>query len=146
MTTLLHTFIAMEPRGKERPRFVRATGRTYTPTKTVRAENRIQEQVAREYKSAPCEGPLMLVVTAFLPKPKSKPKNKHCWPTSKPDWDNLGKLVSDALNGIVYRDDSQITWASVQKCYCTLSHPKPGFMVTVQTVDSEELNIAGSAQ
>lgn len=137
MTTLIHTFVAMEPRGKERPRFVRATGRVYTPAKTVRAELRIQEQVAAEYRDAPYLGPVTLVVTVYLPKPKSKPKNKPCWPTSKPDWDNYGKLVSDALNGIVYRDDSQITWASVHKAYCTILHPKPGVMITVQTIDDE---------
>ena len=29
------------------------------------------------------------------------------------DWENLSKLVSDAMNGIVYDDDSRITAAHV---------------------------------
>ena len=49
---------------------------------------------------------------------------------SVPDWDNLGKQVSDALNpepaakrlaaalvGSAYRDDAQIVWASIVKRY-----------------------------
>ena len=27
-------------------------------------------------------------------------------PTKKPDWDNIGKIVSDALNKFAYKDDS----------------------------------------
>jgi len=39
------------------------------------------------------------------------------YPTGRPDWDNLGKIISDALNGIAWRDDSQIVDASVKKFY-----------------------------
>lgn len=38
-------------------------------------------------------------------------------PKVKPDWDNLGKIVSDAMNGVVYLDDAQIVDASVGKRY-----------------------------
>lgn len=31
------------------------------------------------------------------------------------DWDNLGKAISDALNGVAYRDDNQVVSASVTK-------------------------------
>jgi len=31
--------------------------------------------------------------------------------------DNLYKAVTDAMNGIVYRDDSQIVRAIIEKCY-----------------------------
>lgn len=37
--------------------------------------------------------------------------------TSKPDVDNLAKLVKDALNGHAYRDDSQVTQLTVVKEY-----------------------------
>lgn len=39
------------------------------------------------------------------------------WPTTRPDWDNYGKLVSDAFNGLFYQDDSQIIEATVTKHY-----------------------------
>ena len=38
-------------------------------------------------------------------------------PTVKPDWDNIGKLVADALNGIAYDDDKCIVDAQVRKFY-----------------------------
>jgi Holliday junction resolvase RusA-like endonuclease len=33
------------------------------------------------------------------------------------DWDNLSKAVMDAMNKIVFRDDSQVTEVFVQKVY-----------------------------
>lgn len=38
-------------------------------------------------------------------------------PTKKPDWDNIGKIVTDALNGVAYHDDAQIVDAQVRKFY-----------------------------
>ena len=38
-------------------------------------------------------------------------------PVKRPDWDNVGKIVTDALNGVAYDDDSQIVSASVEKYY-----------------------------
>ncbi len=38
-------------------------------------------------------------------------------PTKKPDWDNIGKIVSDALNGVAYEDDKSIISAAVYKRY-----------------------------
>ena len=35
----------------------------------------------------------------------------------KPDWDNVGKTVSDALNGLAWDDDSLIAKACVSKVY-----------------------------
>lgn len=34
---------------------------------------------------------------------------------SKPDWDNIGKVVCDALNGVAWLDDSQVVDARVRK-------------------------------
>lgn len=129
------TFIAMEPRGKERPRFVRATGRTFTPSRTIKAELAIRHRVQEEYRGVLIEGPVELHVTAWLLKPKSKPRKRPCWPTSKPDWDNQGKLVSDALNGVLWRDDSQVVRCVVQKVYCDSANPRPGFQFSVFRLD-----------
>lgn len=37
------------------------------------------------------------------------------WRISKPDWDNIGKIVTDSLNKIVYLDDSQVSFVTVVK-------------------------------
>ena len=38
-------------------------------------------------------------------------------PTVKPDWDNIGKIYSDALNNIIYPDDKQIVTGITHKLY-----------------------------
>lgn len=136
------TFIAMEPRGKQRPRVVRRANCPYpvaiTPDETVIAENRIKGHVAAEWMPrAPYEGPLQIQVIARMTKPASKPKKRLCWPTGKPDWDNIGKLLSDALNGVLWKDDAQICRSFVEKKYCDSEHPTPGFALQVYAMDME---------
>lgn len=48
--------------------------------------------------------------------PKSRPKKVESEPdTIKPDCDNVGKIVLDALNGVAYDDDGQVTCLLVVK-------------------------------
>lgn len=54
-------------------------------------------------------------------------------PTVKPDWDNIGKLVSDALNGIAYDDDKSVVDAVVRKYYSD----RPRTQITVCEADTE---------
>ena len=116
------------PQGKERPRVVRDTsGRvhTYTPDKTAD-----YERLARErYKRAggvrlPDEAAVRLVVTAGFPVPKSASRKNRARmlagelrPAKRPDFDNIGKIVADALNGVAWRDDAQVVEAKLVKIY-----------------------------
>lgn len=70
----------------------------------------------------PLTGPLELVVAAFWPYPKSISEKKRRaygaqFFTSRPDGDNVAKLLGDALNNIVWRDDAQIVTLQVTKRY-----------------------------
>lgn len=70
----------------------------------------------------PFEVPLEIVVAAFWPWPKSiSEKRRRAYGSqyfvSRPDGDNILKLLGDALNGIVWRDDAQIVSASITKRY-----------------------------
>jgi Holliday junction resolvase RusA-like endonuclease len=139
----LCTFIAMEPRGKQRPRIVKRANMPYpiaiTPDQTVNAENRVQGHVQGEWQRPPLEGPLQVQITVRLLKPASKPKKKPCWPTSKPDADNYAKLVLDALNGVLWRDDSQVVRLFVEKAYCDELHPQQGVALQVHAMQIEEV-------
>ena len=56
----------------------------------------------------------------FFKIPKSwtkKQKAEAKWHIKKPDIDNLQKAVKDALNGIAYRDDSQVCKVMALKQY-----------------------------
>jgi Holliday junction resolvase RusA-like endonuclease len=70
------------------------------------------------------EEPLCLRVTVFCDVPKSKSKKFRALaladnyiPTTKPDLDNVVKLVGDAGNGIVWKDDSHIAEVHARRRY-----------------------------
>ena len=110
-----------EPRGKDRPRFDPRSGRAYTTTATVRAE----QMIVAAWLEAGCpvlDGPLRLTIEVALHRPKghwlrsgdlSAAGSRTPWPTRRPDVDNLVKLVADALNGRAYRDDALIVEARI---------------------------------
>ena len=64
------------------------------------------------------DGPLRLSIEAYMERPKSAPK-KRLYPVTKPDFDNLAKMICDALNKIVWRDDAQICECVIVKRYAT---------------------------
>jgi Holliday junction resolvase RusA-like endonuclease len=107
-------------RGKGRPRFVKATGRTYTPKETVKAELRIRA-AARAERVEPLNGPVRVHVIAVggVPKSWSKRKREEAlaahFDMRKPDGDNVLKLVLDALNGVAWHDDVQVVDARVER-------------------------------
>ena len=113
----------------------RTNGKRFFTDPKVRA---YKDAIALHAKAAGCKprkGPCTLIITAFLPIPASWSKKKQeaaLNHSSKPDWDNLGKIVSDALNEIAYEDDSQVYWASVKKVYAK----NPRLEVTVGYADS----------
>jgi Holliday junction resolvase RusA-like endonuclease len=123
------------PQGKGRPRFTR-TGRVYTPAKTKAYEKAIGWAARAVHKGDPISGPVIVRVIANMPVPKSWPKAKRASALvgdiphqSAPDIDNIMKAACDALNGIVWRDDSQITFADVTKRYST----EPELVILVKT-------------
>lgn len=119
------------PCGKGRPRFSTNNGyvTARTPQKTVEYENlvRMEYKAAMGDKHFEKEVPLNVVIKAYYMIPKSVSKKKaqemldgRIRPTKKPDYDNIGKIVCDALNGIAYYDDSQIVDAHVIKEYAQI--------------------------
>lgn len=60
--------------------------------------------------------PLRLTATFYLLRPKSKPKSEE-YPATKPDFDNLVKAITDALEGVIYTNDSRIVEAHICKRY-----------------------------
>lgn len=117
--------ILVEPVGKARPRhriFQDADGNTrvrdYTPEPTLSTQGWIQAAIRTNIVRAggkfPDDAAIKLTAIFYRLRPKSTRKN-ILKPITKPDWDNYGKLASDALNKFVYRDDAQITTAIIKK-------------------------------
>ena len=134
-------FVPGAPQGKGRPRFVRATGRVYTPAKTesYEATLRLFAHQAMAGRAPFGKGePLSCSVVATFAVPASWSNRKRLsayagtiYPTGKPDFDNVLKVLGDALNGVVWHDDAQIVGGSLAKRY----GEKPGLAVEVMTLD-----------
>lgn len=114
-----------EPQGKGRPRVGRIAGqaRMFTPEKTVRYENLITLSARQAMNGNDILlGPVMLEMVMYHPIRTSWSKKKQAAalaneirPTLKCDADNCIKAVCDALNGVVWKDDVQVTDLHVKK-------------------------------
>lgn len=131
------------PQGKGRPRFSTVCGhaKPRTPEKTVLYENLVKTEY-RQQSGIRFQDDAMLDVRifAYYPIPKSAGKKKRqamldgiIRPAKKPDWDNIGKVVCDALNGIAYRDDAQIVDSMVRKFYGEI----PRVVVVIQVYEKQ---------
>jgi Holliday junction resolvase RusA-like endonuclease len=120
-----------DPVGKQRARYAKRGNfvQTYTPDKTRNYESLIKEAAIEAMGSSePLETPVNLYLYIRAPIPKSLPKKRieACLnglekPIKKPDASNVLKSVEDAMNGVVYKDDSQIVNIHVSKVYSSVS-------------------------
>ena len=116
------------------------TGRgfAYTPKETVYYENLVKQLFRAAFPDwEPVDEAVAMEFTAILPIPKSTPAwarrlmvDGKIRPTKTPDWDNLGKIISDALNEILYRDDRQVVDGHVKKFYGEV----PGMSVSIEVL------------
>lgn len=115
--------------------------RTRTPDETIIYENLIRSEYQRQCGSARFqnEDQLDVRILAFYPVPASVSKKKRrlmldhqIRPGKKPDWDNIGKVVTDSLNQIAYRDDAQVVDAQVRKFFSE----QPRIEVTIQVAST----------
>jgi Holliday junction resolvase RusA-like endonuclease len=119
--------LAGPPQGKGRARAY-ARGpyvRLVTPEKTRSYEGMIRTAAMDALGDRPpIDAPVAFALTAVFPVPASWPERKRkqalngeIQPGKKPDLDNIAKAWNDALNGVVYRDDSLICTMTLAKRY-----------------------------
>ena len=113
-----------EPKAKARPRVTRS-GIAFTPKNTVMYENLVRTSFQQSYPDhVPLNCEIQAIITAYFSIPKSVSNKKRelmsfglISPTKKPDIDNIAKAILDSLNGIAYKDDSQIVSLLISKKY-----------------------------
>ena len=136
--TLIVTFeVEGDPVPKGRPRFARRGQfvQTYTDAKTIDYETHVAMKARQAIgASEPLQGALtvFLYLRYTIPPSYSKKRKEAClrgveYP-KKIDIDNVYKSITDAMNGIIYADDSQIVEAHILKCYSL----EPGANIMIQ--------------
>lgn len=120
-TDTIEFTILGKPMGKQRARST-SFGKMYTPVTTVQYENLIKMTYGELKRDMIQEGSIHLSIEALMPIPISWSKKKQnssigrmC--TNRPDVDNIAKIVMDALNGIAWKDDSQVAVLLIVKRY-----------------------------
>ena len=130
-----------EPQGKGRPRFSTVCGhvKPRTPDETVLYENLVKTEYRQQSGVRfPDDDMLDFRIFAYYSITKSVIKkkrqamlDKRIRPTKKPDFDNIGKVICDSLNGIAYRDDAQVVDSMVRKFY----GETPKVVVTIEEIN-----------
>lgn len=121
-------YVESKPQGKARARTFydqrEMKMRSVTPAKTKSYENLIRWSYRAAGGKYMGEKLIKVEIQAFYPIPKSFNKQKQTAalykmirPTTKPDCDNIIKVVLDALNGVAYYDDKQVVSVSCEKYY-----------------------------
>lgn len=121
--------------GKGRPRFTRG-GHAYTPKGTRDYESAIRDafENAHGRPPGPFSGPIAVCIMTYRQLPKSTPKSVISEPdTHKPDIDNVAKIVLDALNGVAWLDDAQVTSLEVVKLDRTRDPERLSVSITERT-------------
>lgn len=121
------------PQQQERPRATakiiyvkgkpKAIIKLYDPPKSKAAKKDIAHQLQTQNPIL-TEAPLQVVFRFYIPIPKSYTKKVRraiadgtYFATKKPDLSNYIKLIEDAANGILWKDDSQIVTLIAHKEY-----------------------------
>ena len=126
MNTLFEASFQIVPVPQGRPRMCRVGSgvRAVDPPKSRIYKETLQQMAKMAKPQMITDTPLNIVLQFVLPVPSSWSKKKQAKalageivPQGKPDLDNLIKAVLDAMNDIVWEDDSAIVEVAANKVY-----------------------------
>ena len=110
----------IKPMAKQSFRTTR-TGQKYLDASVIKYRKAIRNMAIaqmRNQKAEKIEGAVNMNIIFAFRRPKSLSKKERTVPkTTKPDIDNLTKAILDALNGIAWKDDAQVTQINVHKIW-----------------------------
>lgn len=125
-----------DPVGKQRPQFAR--GIAYTPKKTKQYEEYVRLIWNENDFESFGNKPVIMIVDAYFNIPKSTTKRDRLLMiaglilhTKKADADNCAKTIMDAINGLAYKDDAQVTYLVSRKHYSE----KPRVIVQLEELE-----------
>ena len=95
--------------------------------KSMPWQNQVSWEANERRPEVPWEGPISISLEFNFVCPKS---SKRRSPTVRPDLDKLARNMLDALEGIFYQNDAQVTALFLSKSYADA----PGVMVSIREV------------
>jgi Holliday junction resolvase RusA-like endonuclease len=123
--------------GRPRATTINGKARMYDPAKSRDYKDYVRLVASEHAPKELLKDALLVEIIIYRKIPKSFSKKKTTdaergliVPTSKPDADNYLKGISDALNGVIWKDDSQITDAIIRKRYSD----KPRMEIKIQEI------------
>lgn len=125
---MLHYTIPLAPRGASRPRAARGGGRVYMPPEHRAWMDAAVAALREQYLGVPIACPVSVEIVAYWTTPKARPRwcNLETWRNreatsgipyaTKPDADNVAKMVLDALvDARILVDDAIVVELNVMK-------------------------------
>src|SRR5699024_2921197 len=122
----MHIIVEGKPEPQLKPQATSIVNsiRLYDPKTTTDYKNLVKWTAKQQWKQKPLECPLVVELDVYRQRPKSTSKKRRklknervIRPVVKPDIDNYSKGILDSLNGIVYKDDSQVVSLIANKYY-----------------------------
>lgn len=120
----------------------RKTGRVvfYDPPELKAARSRFMDQVGRYAPEAPLDGALQLITKWIWPMDQERQEmlavvdpERFAWKTTKPDTDNLIKLLKDCMTRTgFWKDDAQVASEVTEKFLAN----RPGIYVKIMRLQS----------
>jgi len=129
-----------DPIPQARARTVRRGGKSITYDPNAKLKEGYKWQIRSQFREEPLTVPVAMDVVFMMPIPKATSKSKTAAMLNgaihhmkRPDVDNMLKLVSDVLNNLVFKDDSQIIEIRARKIYSS----KPGTYIRIIPIENQ---------
>ncbi|EGO6036649.1 RusA family crossover junction endodeoxyribonuclease [Enterococcus faecalis] len=141
----MRIILPIEPKPQSRPRFARRGNyvQTYEDRAMKEYKNQVKNYLRKSRAKLIEKGPISAHVTFYIHPPKSALSNKQkrlkvnmerMYCDKKPDLDNYFKAVTDAAEGILYKNDGQIAVMVCQKLYSM----RPRTEIEIMSLEEKE--------
>lgn len=119
---------------EKKVRIVKGKPIFYMPSELAAARSLLTAKLKPFAPAKPIEGPIHLGVSWAFTRPKSV---KGSWKTSKPDTDNLQKMLKDVMTDCgFWKDDAQVCSENVEKVYHDADE-KHGILILIKPITQE---------
>lgn len=137
-TKKLSFFLPMIPptitHQEKKIKVVRGKPIVYEDASLQDARMKLTAYVGQHVPERKLQGPIRLIVKWIFPLTKAQKKQevKWCWKITKPDTDNLNKLLKDVMTALKFwQDDAEVASEIIEK----FTSDTPGLFISVEEIE-----------